>query len=222
MGDSKFSEPVQSNPGCFVLVAIAVIVVLVSQCDGKKSSEVAALPSEASRASIDATATPTGPPPVTEQAQSDLKAGRKAFGKALAVDDATAAMVFSKNCYAALGDAFTWAKLDQCGSFDATAAQNVLSEEMTGDQAELYYFDGEAAAQRFLSTGINHGADADTMDARWEGISAFARRTSEAAEKAREAAAARAAAEASAEGSGGADDGNGDGDGPSDWQPTGE
>lgn len=202
MGESKISEHVQSNPGCFILGAIAVVVVLVSQCDGRKSSEGAALPAEAGTALIEATATPTGPPPLTEQTQSDLKAGHTAFGKALAVDDATAALVFSKNCYAALGDAFTWPKLDQCGSFDAAAAANVLSEGLRGDQGELDYFDGEVAAQRFLSSGISHGADADTMDARWEGVSTFARRTADAAEKAREAAAARAAAEASSASSG--------------------
>jgi hypothetical protein len=132
-------------------------------------------------------------------------AGHRAFGKSLVVDDATAALVFSKNCYTALGDAFTWAKLDQCGSFDAAAAANVLSDELTGDQLELDYFDGEAAAQRFLSSGTSHGADADIMDARWEGITTFARRTADAAEKAREAAAARAAAEASPESSGSID-----------------
>jgi len=218
MGESKSSEAVQANPGCFILAAVAVVVVLVSQCDGNKSTEASAIPSEAGALPVEATTEPTGPPPVTEQAQSDLETGHRAFGKSLAVDDATAALVFSKNCYAALGDAFTWAKLDQCGSFDAAAAANVLSEELTGDQAELNYFDGEAAAQRFLSSGTSQGADADTMDARWEGIANFARRAADGAEKAREAAAARAAAERSPESSGDMDSDDETGN----WEQTGE
>ena len=154
-----------SNQGCLWLGGIAILIAAISQCDKRPSSypppvvaSDAVLPTDA--ASV--------PPPMTEQSTTDVRIGVGAFAKAAAVDDATSAVIFSKNCYAALDVRFTWIKLDQCGAFDTSAAKDVLAERMTGDVSETDYLSQENGAQRFISSGVSHGSNADQMDLRWD------------------------------------------------------
>lgn len=159
------AEPPRGNYALLWLGGIVALVVMIAQCSTQTATPTTSIPPTApTLVATDAALLP----PMTDQAINDIKAGTRAFAKAAAVDDATAAVVFSKNCYAALDSRFTWPKLDQCGAFDAAAASDVLSERMSGDVAETDYLSEENAAQRFLLAGNSHGADASAMDVRWD------------------------------------------------------
>ena len=154
-----------SNQGCFWLIGIAVLIAAISQCDKSSSSYQPTSVASDAVVPTDAGLVPT---PMTEQSSTDVKIGVGTFAKAAAVDDATSAVIFSKNCYAALDVRFSWIKLDQCGAFDASAAKAVLAERMTGEVSETDYLSQENGAQRFISSGVSHGSSADDMDLRWD------------------------------------------------------
>lgn len=157
-------RPTEGYSALIWLGGIVLLVVAVSQCD-TKSAPTNASPSTFANVATDAA---IAPPPMTEQKAGDIKAGIRAYAKAAAVDDATSSMVFSKNCYAALDVRFSWAKLDQCGAFDAAASSEVLAERLSGDVTTTEYLSGENGAQRFIGAGTAHGASADAMDIRWD------------------------------------------------------
>lgn len=111
---------------------------------------------------------------MSELASADLRLGKSAFAKIMGTADAASAVIYSKNCYAAVADTFTWTKLDRCGAFDAMAAQQLLSDGFAGTTEDAAYLESESAAQRYLSAGISHGAVAAMMDDRWASVSDFA------------------------------------------------
>jgi hypothetical protein len=81
-------------------------------------------------------------------------------------------MIYSQNCYDALGRKFTWSKLDACGAFDAEAVLAVGEDETTEGGAETAWFQSETAAGRFLKAAIAAGEPADEADARWSDLQA--------------------------------------------------
>lgn len=169
----------QPQVGCLVLAAIGVVVLLVSQCDGKSPGNDASLMTSSTQAppvepTSNEIATSTAPPPLTDLKPSDLKSGTAAFAKARAIGDASSAAVYSKNCYKALAEHFSWGKLDQCGTFDAAAAEFVLDDLLPGEGTDLGYFDSEVAAGRYLDMGAHNGADPGAMDERLAKIGAAA------------------------------------------------
>ena len=166
MAEEVNPKPVPSKyQGCLWLGGVAIIIFAISQCDKKSGSYQPNAVASDAVAPTDA-ALPISP--MTEQSTVDVKIGTGAFAKAVAVDDATSAVIFSKNCYAALDARFTWTKLDQCGAFDAATAKAVLAERMTGGVSETAYLSEENGAQRFISSGVSHGSSADGMDLRWD------------------------------------------------------
>lgn len=167
MPNEDAAKTPESNSGCLWLGGIAGVILLVSQCGKTDTSTSSAwTPSQAPTSTPEPTT--STPPPMTEQSQADIKLGTTNFSKAAAVDDATSAVIFSKNCYAALEAKFTWEKLDRCGAFDAAAAKQILLENMAGDETEISYLSEEFSAQRFINAGTSHGAEASTMDVRWD------------------------------------------------------
>lgn len=197
------------------LAAIVGGVVLLAQCDGKSNNSPSA-PLTVSNVPMPTDAAPTpSDPPVTEIATADLKLGRAAFSKVTAISDPASATIYSKNCYAALDESFSWAKLDRCGEFDAIIAEHAMADQYSGSASDLVYFESEAAAQRYLTAGNSHGGVATLMDVRWNTVTDFAKeytRKTLAAAAARTAARAAALSSQSTEGSeDGADWGNGSG-----------
>ncbi|QGN54227.1 hypothetical protein [Novosphingobium sp. Gsoil 351] len=164
-------KPEKTDQGCLALVALVGVILLVVKCADSSQSTSASSFDTAPAATDAPTPTPT---PVLAQSKSDLGIGAESFTKVAAVDDATSSMIFSKNCYAALEERFTWSKLDQCGAFDALAVHNVLEGLQTGSDAELTYLDGEAAAGRFFAAAKSHADDQSTMDERWSALDAYA------------------------------------------------
>lgn len=82
-------------------------------------------------------------------------------------------MIYSQNCYNALGRKFSWSKLDACGAFDAEAALAVEDAEGASDQpTEAAWFQSEAAAGRFLKAAVAAGQRADEADVRWSDLQA--------------------------------------------------
>jgi hypothetical protein len=176
MTDPAVQSPSGGSSAWIWLVAIVGgIVLLLAQCDKKSNDNPSiALPANNLPAPPDAAPTPSDPP-VTDIAAGDLKLGRVAFGKVTAIDDPASATIYSRNCYAALGETFSWAKLDRCGEFDAIVAEHAMADEYSGSTSDLAYFESEAAAQRYLTAGTGHGGVSSLMDVRWNSVTDFAR-----------------------------------------------
>lgn len=167
MPNEDTAKTLENNSGCLWLGGIAGVILLVSQCSKTDTSASSAWTPSPAPTSIPEPA-PSAPPPMTEQSQADFKLGTANFSKAAAVDDATSAVIYSKNCYAALEAKFSWEKLDRCGAFDAMAAREIMAEGMTGDVTETDYLSEESSAQRYINAGTRHGAEASAMDVRWD------------------------------------------------------
>jgi hypothetical protein len=75
-------------------------------------------------------------------------------------------MIYSQNCYDALSRHFTWSKLDQCGAFDAGAAQSLGDGAATGYDKEVAWFQSETSAGRYLKATTAAGEAADKADTR--------------------------------------------------------
>lgn len=165
------------------IIAIVLGIAVLSTCSQKsstsgQSSQFAAFPTVAPSAN-----TPEPPTPMTELASVDLRQGQTMFTKIADVADPASAAIYSRNCYAALADKFTWTKLDRCGTFDAMAAQVAMSEEFGGSAADASYLESESAAQRYLAAGTAHGGVASVMDDRWAKVGEFAQAARAVAER---------------------------------------
>ena len=83
-------------------------------------------------------------------------------------------MIYSQNCYDALGRAFSWAKPDLCGGVDMLAVNAADAADTEGLSTEVEYFGSEAAAGRYLAVAIKAGEEAGEADKR---LDALQRRT---------------------------------------------
>jgi hypothetical protein len=86
-------------------------------------------------------------------------------------------MVYSQNCYDALGRAFTWRKLDRCGGFDMLAVR-AIDDAAAPPAGERDYFQSEAAAGRYLAAATSAGEPAEEADLRLSQLQARTARES--------------------------------------------
>jgi hypothetical protein len=163
------AEQVQSteiNHGCIlgVLIVVALLALALCSKDSTNSTNSTGL-SSAENLTADAPAEPPAPPRLQPLSAPSARLGIRHFKLAKGAEGAVGAMVYSQNCYEALGRHFTWAKLDICGGFDMAAVEavgndlNVAAEQST-------YFDSETAAGRYLTAATKAGEPADGADQR--------------------------------------------------------
>ena len=179
---SPNSSPSKSNSGgCLAVVLIIGFLVLVAQCSSKNGSSSTSTENVAmtDMNSEGATAPEAAPSPPTGGVQPlDGRAADTAIAQektAAAAEGLSGAMIYSQNCYDALGRAFTWSKLDTCGAFDAMAAARLTDDEAISHDKEASHFDGETAAGRYLAAATGAGEEPAEADERWAKLQARAK-----------------------------------------------
>lgn len=95
---------------------------------------------------------------------------------AVNADGFSGAMIYSQNCYDALGRQFTWAKLDTCGAFDMLAVRSIADADTANFANEAGYFQSEAAAGRYLAAATAAGQQAGEADTRLSDLQTRVRR----------------------------------------------
>jgi hypothetical protein len=160
--------PKQSNAGgCLAAGIIVALLLAIGRCStsgGSSSSPAAQEVGTAQQALATAVSEQTLPPLA---ALSPTAVKRGASRVALTTHEGLAGeMIYSQNCYDAVGHTFTWHKLDECGGFDIEASLALGDDEPANAATEVAWFDGEAAAGRYLKAAIAAGQDADAADQR--------------------------------------------------------
>jgi len=178
--------PASSNSGgCLAVVLVIGFILLVAQCSSKGGSS-SSVGENAAMTDMNAEGAAA---PAPQAAPSSPIGGVEPFDAAAAArgvareraaasaEGLPGAMIYSQNCYDALGRAFSWSKLDECGAFDAAAAARLTDDDAVSSEKEASYFDGETAAGRYLAAATGAGEQAGEADERWAKLQAKAKST---------------------------------------------
>lgn len=168
-----------ANQTGWIVAGLAIVALIgIGQCSSNQSA--AALNTTdvvgnevASVVEAEPSASPTPTAPSALDVKAVARAGRT-FQTVQQGEGFPGAMIFSQNCYAALSGAFSWAKLDSCGGFDAAAVLAMDQDSGDAGSSELSYFDSEASAGRYLEAVTAAGETADNADLRWSALTAKA------------------------------------------------
>jgi hypothetical protein len=147
------------------IVLISFVVFVISQCSGKSSNTPAAqneIAQQAITSAIQAQSAQT----VEPLGRSNVRIGIAHLKLAARAEELAGEMIYSQNCYDALGRHFTWAKLDQCGAFDMGASQSLGDDSALSTDKEALWFQSEVAAGRYLKAAIAAGEEAGKADIR--------------------------------------------------------
>ncbi len=165
------APPSRSGVGFWTVVGIVVVVILaISRCSGSNvggttPTAVASQGVGNAQDALDSAVAAQSPPPVKELSRSSLRLGASRVPLS-SREGLAGEMIYSQNCYDALGRRFTWAKLDECGGFDIEASLSLGDGEPAGQETEVAWFDGEAAAGRYLKAATAAGQEAEAADRR--------------------------------------------------------
>lgn len=172
-----------SSGGWLTLIVIVGSLIMIGQCTAKKdaaaSSENVSMTDMNAADAVEPILTPAQQPGSVGAPQPlDAHAIARAVAQEGAVVSAqglAGAMIFSQNCYDALGRAFSWSKLDECGGFDAAAAGQLTDDDAATFAKEAAYFDAETAAGRYLAAATGAGEEDGEEDQRWATLQAKVR-----------------------------------------------
>jgi hypothetical protein len=164
----------ESSSGLAIGVAICVgvgLIVLIGECSTPHETSAV----QAAKAAPEAIATAIATDAIPPVEALDVAAVRKGHDhlRLASKEGLAGEMIYSQNCYDALTHHFDWAKLDVCGSFDVSAAQTLDGDDAAGSDAELAWFDSEAAAGRYLKAATAAGEDADEADRRLDRLKEY-------------------------------------------------
>ena len=178
--------------GVFVVALVIGILIAIAKCspstNGGTSTGAAAAVEEvgnAQQALVAAVAVQV-PPPVQKLSARGVRSGASRVSLA-SREGLAGELIYSQNCYDALGRQFTWMKLDECGGFDVEASLSLGEEVSAGSERENAWFDGEAAAGRYLKAATAAGQEADAADNRLAALQAQVGRGHRPAQTARRA-----------------------------------
>lgn len=162
-------QPPRSGNGwfwAFILVLVILVAKLGSSSSGTHNVTAAAEATSEAQTALGTAVATQAPPPV--EALSRTSVGLGATRVALATKEGLAGeMIYSQNCYDALGRQFSWRKLDQCGGFDVEASKLLGDAEgLDVTTAEAAWFGEEAAAGRYLKAATAAGESAEDADKR--------------------------------------------------------
>lgn len=155
--------------GCLIVAALIGFGGLVSKCSSTPATNtgISEEPANIGNAqeALAAAVTAQTPPPVERLSRASVRRG--AGRVTLAAREGLAGeMIYSQNCYDALGRTFSWRKLDECGGFDAAAAIALGDNEVPGAEKGVAWFASEEAAGRYLKAAVAAGEDPDEADQR--------------------------------------------------------
>lgn len=169
--------PGNAKLGWAILIGFIILVAAASQCSRRDNPANGSAADTNYAAALSNTVAAQGPLPVESVSTASVTRGIAHLHTAFTAEGFSGAMVYSQNCYDALAHHFTWAKLDQCGAFDALAARSIADADMTGLDNEASWFQSEAAAGRYLAAATGAGEQADEADRRISDIQRRAARS---------------------------------------------
>jgi hypothetical protein len=102
---------------------------------------------------------PSAPEPLS---MVSIRLAAKHYGLSRKAGGPAGLMIYSQNCYEALGRQFSWSRLDTCGAFDQRAASDMTDEVGT----EATYFENETVAGRYLALAVKGGEEPAAADQR--------------------------------------------------------
>lgn len=158
-------NPNDARNAGLVIGGLIVVAVIVGQCSSRRdsSTQAARMVDTNMGASIAAQSPPPAPASLdTVSVNRGVAHMRLAFG----AEGFSGAMIYSQNCYDALGRQFSWAQLDRCGAFDVLAARSIEATEPADLTTETDYFQSEAVAGRYLAAATGAGQEAGAADNR--------------------------------------------------------
>ncbi len=160
------SKPNKGSAGWGIAAVIVITLIAIAQCSPAPKSEQQRAAANFTSQTSEAIAS-AAPPAVEPLATLSIKAAAKDFKAVYSAEGLAGAMIFSQNCFEGLAHEFSWARLDECGAFDAMAVQK-LDADPTSSSSEAAYFDQETAAGRYLAAVTSAGEAADAADQRLE------------------------------------------------------
>jgi hypothetical protein len=168
--------PGNAKIGWAIVIGFILLVAAASQCSRRDNPANASAADANYSTALSNTVAAQGPAPVQPLSIASVARGISHLRTAFGAEGFSGAMVYSQNCYDALAHQFTWAKLDQCGAFDALAARSIVDADMTDLDNEASWFQSEAAAGRYLAAATGAGEQADEADRRFSDIQTRATR----------------------------------------------
>lgn len=163
----------KQNDGCtfWVLLVLFILVVFVIGQFSGTSNNSAAPQTEAAQQAITTAIQAQSTQTVEPLNRANIRIGLAHLKLAAKAEALAGEMIYSQNCYDALGKHFAWPKLDQCGAFDVGAAQSLGDDAPLTDK-EATWFQSEVAAGRYLKAAIAAGEVADRADIRLSDLQA--------------------------------------------------
>lgn len=153
-------------------VGVIALLAVIGQCSSSNTAGSAATEaSNTAQAAISDAIATQAPPPVLALKGSSVKGGEANLKKA-AVEGLPGEMIYSQNCYDALGRHFSWNKLDICGAFDMGAVRDLGDSDATGFDKETAWFENETAAGRYLKAAVAAGETEESADQRLSDLQA--------------------------------------------------
>lgn len=152
--------------GCAVIVGILVLLVFIGKCSGGSPEMNALELMNVENADLGNAIAAQTPPPIEPLNAAGVSRGASHLRLAFGAEGFSGVMIYSQNCYDALGHSFSWPRLDQCGGFDMLAARSIDSADTATLASEAAYFQREAAATRYLAAATGAGEPASEADAR--------------------------------------------------------
>jgi predicted RNase H-like HicB family nuclease len=147
-------------------VGVIALLAVIGQCSSSNTGgSTATEASNTAQAAISEAIAIQAPPPVLALKGSSVKGG-EANLKKVAVEGLPGEMIYSQNCYDALGRHFSWNKLDICGAFDMAAVRDLGDSDATGFAKETAWFENETAAGRYLKAAVAAGETEESADQR--------------------------------------------------------
>lgn len=155
--------PAENWTGCAIIGAIVLGIGAIGKCSTQN-------PATNSTAFVDGNVSngiaAQAPPPPEPLSVAAANRGMALVRMAVTAEGFPGAMIYSQNCYDALGRRFSWAKLDMCGAADMLAARSIADVDTSTIASEAGYFQSEAAAGRYLAAATAAGEPTDQADQR--------------------------------------------------------
>jgi hypothetical protein len=158
------------NGGIWLTVGgFVLLVFIIGQCSSRDSGSglTPANMVDTNMSMAIAAQTPSAPEPLNSES---LQRGGAHLRLAYSAEGFSGAMIYSQNCYDALGRDFSWQRLDVCGAFDVLAARAMEGADISDLATEEVYFQSEAVAGRYLAAATGAGQNAGNADQRLSGL----------------------------------------------------
>lgn len=158
-------SPNDARNAWLLIGGLAITAVLIGSMTSRP--DASSRPERMVDTNMSASIAAQNPPPAPAALdQSSIRSGVAHLRIAFEAEGFSGAMIYSQNCYDALGRQFSWTQLDRCGAFDVLAARSIETAEPGDLATETDYFQSEAVAGRYLAAATGAGQEPSAADNR--------------------------------------------------------